>query len=143
MSAIFYSVTFTKRCSRVIPPGSHPRKPRAGFVLHLVCVPVQQLCQSGLICLVAMEESHSLLGPSSQLSSALINGKLSCLTLGWQEKLMGVNNSTRYMGINVFLLGGCRCNPLNILWNTRLIFFSIIYLRAFLLSLLAEALLHC
>lgn len=53
---------------------------------------------------------------------------------------MGVNNSTRYMGINVFLLGGWRCNPLNILWNTRLIFFSIIYLRAFLFSLLAE---HC
>lgn len=58
-------------------------------------------------------------------------------------KLIEVNNSTRYMEINVFLLGGCRCNPLNILWNTRLIFFSIIYVRAFLFSLLAEASLRC
>lgn len=59
------------------------------------------------------------------------------------EKLIEVNNSTRYMEINIFLLGGSRCNPLNILWNTRLIFFGIIYVRAFLFSLLAEASLHC
>lgn len=47
------------------------------------------------------------------------------------------------MEISVFLVWGCGCNPLNILWNTRLIFFSIIYARAFLFSLLAEALLCC
>lgn len=50
------------------------------------------------------------------------------------EKLIEVNNSTRYVQINIFLLGGCRCNPLNILWNTRLIFFSIMCVRAFLFA---------
>lgn len=59
------------------------------------------------------------------------------------EELIEVSNSTRYMEINISLLGGCRCNPLSILWNTRLIFFRIIYGRAFLWSALAEALLHC
>lgn len=58
-NCLYLSLTFTKRCSRVILPESHPRKPKAGFVLLLICVPVQQLCHSGLICLVAMEKSHS------------------------------------------------------------------------------------
>lgn len=59
------------------------------------------------------------------------------------EKPIEVSNSTRYMEISILLLGGCRCNPLNILWNTRLIFFSIMYVRAFLFSFLAEASLCC
>lgn len=59
------------------------------------------------------------------------------------EKPIEVSNSTRYMEISILLLGGCPCNPLNILWNTRLIFFSIMYVRAFLFSFLAEASLCC
>lgn len=55
------------------------KKNEAGFVLHLERCPVQQQCHSGLIFFVATERSHSLslLGPLSQLSSALNNGKLS------------------------------------------------------------------
>lgn len=88
MSAIFYSVTFTRRhwCSRVIPPGSHPKKPQSW------------LCSSPHMCSCAatmpqwsdLPRGHgeiplllSFLGLWSQLSSALINGKLSWLTLGW------------------------------------------------------------
>lgn len=61
------------------PTRSHPKKPKTIFVLHLVCSCAAAVpCGHGEVPLLL-----SLPGLSNQLSSALINGKLSWLTLGW------------------------------------------------------------
>lgn len=63
MSAIFFSILLPLQRDVGVQGWSHQeviqKNPKAGFVLHLVCVLVQQLCHSGLICLMAMEKSHS------------------------------------------------------------------------------------